>query len=316
MATSTHPQAEELDAYTRDPGLEDYRQLRLHLAVCPDCRQQVDILTSLQRNLHEIQARRFAEAVSEDGAFSHIMDEQLIERYVDGELEAEQRDSVAGYINDNAMAMKAALHYASHGNQMKIAFEKDGGEIYRKDTHSRGPVGLENSNTSRSSRFHCLKLRYPVWLTVPLTAVCAGLLTAVILPQTRLVETPTMVVAYQDNPVMQFRKAVSAPGIGFFSGATKTSRPYANITVRPLNGALSISWPKVDKAESYTMQLKIFIEGKQLLLDTIKSTGNSATFKRAANDSGHRYVWKLTGKTRNGDLFSSRGGFIISSDSH
>lgn len=132
------------------------------------------------------------------------------------------------------------------------------------------------------------------------------------IPQLELASTKPELIAYQDNPVIQFKREQSLPGIGFFSDANKTVKPYGRIRAGITdNSDIHLSWPSVDNAMSYTMHLKVFVRGQQLSVGKVSTTTTQASFKRVANDSGQRYVWRLNGKTANGKLFSTKGGFVI-----
>lgn len=159
-----------------------------------------------------------------------------------------------------------------------------------------------------------MEIRTPVWLTVPATAIMASLLSLVLIPLADLDRGKYDIIAYQDNPVIQFKSAQALPGIGFFSAANTTSKPYGEIKANLSNeNTIRLLWPTVDDAVSYTMQLKLFADGKQTSVGSVTTASTLAMFKRADRDAGHRYIWKLSGKTSTGKLFSAKGGFVINS---
>ena len=311
MTTSNHPELEQLNAFARQPHGEEFRQLRLHLVTCRDCRKQVSMLAEMHDLLPGVQAKDLDMAISNDDSFSQALHNQQIERYVDGQLDDGEKQAVAAMLGRNGQALKAALHYASHSAKMasqvdRAASGEQGVKAVRAAAGDKGLIAL---------LYRCLTFRSPFWLTVPATAVLAGVLSVVLVPQLTFVADKSQVVAYQDNPVIQFKRSEDLPGIGFFSSADKTSQPYRNITVKEIDSkSLHLSWPKVDNAMSYTMQLKIFSNGQQMLVDTVTTADEHARLKRAANDHGVRYVWHLTGKTGKGELFSTKGGFVIKSE--
>lgn len=318
MSSMNHPASEQLNAYVQDPIGDDYRQLRQHLAACVDCRQQVDLLSNLKTNLHEIEADQYQRAISQNDELHEILQAQLIEKYVAGQLNKDEEQRVTVMIKDNPQAMKAAMHYASHSARMQRELGDDAGSlVISKSNHHTAFHKPIKSGVLTMLR-HWLEVRSPVWLTVPATAAIASLLSILLIPQLNshlnTGAEKISVVAYQDNPVIQFKRTQNLPGIGFFSGANKTTKPYDRITANVFdNNTIQLSWPRVDNAVSYTMQLKIFANGQQLSVDKLTTTATQASFKRAANDSGHRYIWRLTGKTGAGELFSTKGGFIINS---
>lgn len=308
-----HPDTEQLNAYVQDPIADDYRQLRLHLAACVDCRQQVKLLSNLKINLREVEAEQYQHAVSQNDELNEILQTQLIEEYVDGQLNKSDQRRMAGMIKNNAQAMKAAMHYASHSARMQRELGDDAGSLATKPNYSAG-INKSSKPGILTMLRRWLEIRSPVWLTVPATAAIAGLLTIVLIPQLDSGAEKINVIAYQDNPVIQFKRTQELPGIGFFSGANKITRPYDRITANVFDKkTIQLSWPRVDNAVSYTMQLKIFANGQQVSVGKLTTTDTQVSFKRVANDSGHRYTWRLTGKTGAGELFSTKGGFIINS---
>ena len=314
MSSMNHPDSEQLNAYIQDPLGDDYRQLRLHLVACVDCRQQVDLLSNLKTNLLEIEGEQYQHAVSQNDELHEVLQTQLIEKYIDGQLNKGEQQRVRGIIKENTQAMKAAMHYASHSARMQREVDGDAGSLAVAEANYHAGYNKSTKPGILTILRRWLAIRSPLWLAVPTTAAIASLLSIVLIPQLNSGSEKISVVAYQDNPVIQFKRTQDLPGIGFFSGANKTTRPYDRITANIFdNNTIQLSWPRVDNAVSYTMQLKIFTNGQQVSVGKFTTTTTQASFRRAANDSGHRYIWGLTGKTGAGELFSAKGGFIINS---
>ncbi len=302
MSITNHPDTEQLNAYIRNPAADDYRQLRLHLMKCTDCRSEVDLLMNLQNHFAELADENPQEMMIDSDDANGILHAQMIKNYIDGQLDERQKQQLVNMLKDNTYAMKSALHYAGHSENMNRAIDKGDGSGIGRNT-SDGLLNMLGSWVSA---------RMPVWLAVPVTAVMAGVLTVVMIPQFGNMTSKHSIVAYQDNPVIQFKRTQNLPGIGFFSSANKTAQPYGKMNVTLSHGQMvKLHWPEVNDAEKYTVHLKIFKSGKQLSVGKQTTSKTQATFKREAGDTGHRYVWNLSGKTRTGQLFSTKGGFII-----
>lgn len=140
MNSMNHPDTAQLNAYVQDPMGDDYRQLRLHLASCQACRDQLNLLADLNVLLPEIEAEMYQENVSQDDELHEALQTQLIEKYVDGQLDKSAQQRVAGILQDNGQALKAALHYASHSSRM----QRDAGN--GAETISSAPANHDTIN--------------------------------------------------------------------------------------------------------------------------------------------------------------------------
>ena len=254
MNSSTHPDSKQLNAYIQDPLSEDYSQLRLHLIACMACREQASLLTDLKTHLPGIEAALYQQTVSESEELQNVLQMQLIEKFIDGQLSKTEQPRVEGIIQDNPQAMKAAMHYASHSARMPKEFGDDSGTIASvRITNQAGHQQPAKPGVLSILR-RWLMLRFPIWLTVPVTAAITSILSIVFIPQLALDSSKVNVIAYQDNPVIQFKHAQDPPGIGFFANANKSIKPYAKITTRLMDeNVVHLSWPKVDNAISYNM---------------------------------------------------------------
>lgn len=310
-----HPDSEQLNAYVQDPGADQYRQLRLHLLGCASCRAEVGLLAELKADLPEIEAQQYRQMLSRDEALNSLLHTQLIEEYVDGRLADEEQQRIAGMLQDNGQAMKAALHYASHSAGMQREWGDATGRLQQPQTELQTGRGQVASPGLLGLLRQWLTIRTPAWLAVPVSAAAAAALTVTLLPRMGSLAKIDTVVAYQDNPVIQFKQAHDLPGIGFFSNANKTAKPYARIhATLPDAQTIRLAWPEVKDAVSYTIHLKIFDKGRQVSVGQVTTTSSQASFRRAPQDIGHRYVWSLNGKTRSGQLFATKGGFVIYSE--
>ncbi|MCK4871069.1 MAG: hypothetical protein KAS93_08170, partial [Gammaproteobacteria bacterium] len=228
MSSMEHPDTEQLSAYMHDPGADDYRQLRLHLISCVDCRQQVKLLSDLNINLGEVESEQYQHAVSENGELHEVLQSQLIEEYVDGQLNSNEQLRMKKMLSRNGQAMKAAMHYASHSGHMQRELASDSGFMQSEPKYSTGYNRPAKPGILTFLR-RWLEVRTPIWLTVPATAAIAGILSVVLIPQINTASSKSYLIAYQDNPVIQFKSTQNLPGIGFFSRANKITKPYGRM---------------------------------------------------------------------------------------
>lgn len=304
-----HPDIEQLTAYLTNPQSEDFSELCLHLASCVDCRAEVTVLAELKENPFP----GLVEAGPDpDDAFDKASQEQLIEKYVDGVLTSEEGQEIETLLQTNPQALKAALHYATHSAGMNREPHDSTGSVIPQQTtlHNRHKAAGKSSLFKTINNW--LQLRAPLWLAVPATAVAVALLSINIATFQTASTSGYTVASYQDNPVVQFEQKRQQPGIGFFANAGKTVQSYATIKPRLLgDDGLSISWPAIDKAVAYTIQLQLIKNGQHVTIDELTTKLAQASFKRAPDDTGHRYEWVLSGETTDGKTFSTNGGFVI-----
>lgn len=317
MHTSNHPDLDQLNAYIRDPVALDYQHVRLHLATCAACRQQVSLLVDLHDHLPEVESDLYQQDVTDNTELQRVLQSHILEGFVDGHLSEPERRAAADILRENPQAVKAALHYVGHRAGMVAAPLDDQESI----TTERGQAQAHRDQSAVAEVWHHLRrwlgMRYPIGLTVPVSAIAAGLLSIAFISQLMPDTAGLHISHYQDNPVIEFQPAQDVPGIGFFAGANKTVQAFSGIETRLADdNVIRLSWPKVAGAVSYTMKLELIAQGRTVTVGKITSPSPQAEFKRAANDIGKRYVWRLTGRTGNGKGFSAKGGFVIDSMSN
>lgn len=285
-----------------------YREVLDHLATCEECRNQVSMISELQERWPDIEQH------------SELSDDQhqLICDYVDGSLPSEEAKQVKSLIGSQPDALKAALHYQSHSDQMQqaLAASDDAGEDNKPSIIDSG--SMHTSLINRLNQF--FSFRSPMVYTMALTA---SLIAAVMI----LLQHPTiqqdriMIASYQDNPTIQFTEQNKLPGIGFFSQAGNDSRPFEDITIELIaDNMIKISWPEVAGATLYKLRIQVFNQGKKTVLIENSTQANHTSFQLgpekpdSAGDSSHnrRYEWVLYGNTQDDRTFYASGGFVIS----
>jgi len=285
-----------------------YQEVLDHLANCEQCRNQVSMISALQERWPDISQR------------SELSDEenQLICDYIDGSLQPEEAQAVKQLIDTRPDAMKAALHYQSHSDQMQAILTRDDDVPERVQPVTIDPGAMPPS--FRHSISQLFRFRSPMIYTMALTAsIFAAILVLLQLPVMQ--QDRIMIASYQDNPTIQFTDQNQLPGIGFFSQSGSDSKPFEDIIIELVaENTIKISWPEVAGATLYKLRIQVFNQGKKTVLKENSTRANHTTFQlepgklKMADSSGHnsRYEWVLYGNTQDDRVFYASGGFVIS----
>jgi len=220
MTIDKHPDFELLQRYGRQADAPEFSDLRLHLASCRECRAQLDAMSALAQHYPWLQS-----ATADEHQQQRVID------YIEQRLPQQQRQSVEQLFHDDPAALKSALHYASHHAAMQSSVLEP--VLEESAGSTRRPVhGADNIASSLRRRlFDWLRIRAPLWLSIPATAVVVALLAIGLQPVLPTGDSGYAIVNYQDNPVIQFRSQQQLPGIGFFNRADKGVAPYGDVTV-------------------------------------------------------------------------------------
>lgn len=314
MYVNTVSQYDKASPETIGMDSKQYHEVLDHLACCSECREQVNAISTLHKGRGDILYQ------------SCLTSEQqkMICDYIDGKLQEDESEKIRSLIENNADAMKSALHYQSHAESMASHFSA-GKALEKEPLDSTNIRKTENSIIDRTASlvntFFSIKL--PLVYTMTATA---ALLAAIIL----IVNSPElergqiMIASYQDNPVIQFTDKRKKPGIGFFTQSGSSSKPFEGIQVELVSkNTIKISWPHVDGAELYKMRIQVFNQGENSILKETATEDNHAVFNlipavqqvdnndKTAAYHNKRYEWILYGNTTNDKMFYATGGFII-----
>lgn len=300
--------ADYADATSTGMSSSSYQEVLDHLANCEECRNQVSMISALQDRWPDI---------SQQSALSDE-ENQLICDYIDGSLQPEEAQAVKQLIDTRPDAMKAALHYQSHSDQMQATLTRNDDAPERVQ-----PVTIDSDSMPSSFRHSISQLfrfRSPMIYTMALTAsIFAAIMVVLQLPVMQ--QDRVMIASYQDNPTIQFTDQNKLPGIGFFSQSASDSQPFEDITIELIaENMIKISWPEVAGATLYKLRIQVFNQGKKTILKENSTQANHTTFQlepgtlNTADKSGHnkRYEWVLYGNTRDDRVFYASGGFVIS----
>ncbi len=295
-------------AYLEDVEHSDYANVRLHIATCGQCRTTLQRLTDLQHNLRRSGPYHNRLAGSSDELIDTLR-RQTIERYVDGELPKAEAEPIKQLLQSDPMALKAALHYASH---------------CATDGHLRSAQSLERAPDSANTPAvqptlarlkqllqQWLDLRPPVWISVPATVAAVLLVTLMVMPHWKSAQDYT-VAAYQDKAVIHFQGANQLPGIGFFNKAMRSTQAFGPMEIRYNDSKrLSLRWPTVTNATSYHLTVFLISEGQKITVQELNTNESEAVLAEFRAEPGKRYEWTLNGETTDDKSFYTSGGFVI-----
>ena len=282
-----HPSDRHLLGYLQTPETADQTELRLHLAGCPDCRRRVDTIAMLRDQGHWL-----------DSGVDEF--DPRIADLVAGRLSAAEADSLRRDIKQDPAALRAALHQASHARAMSEVTAKS---IAKPSPWTRTMAWLQRA----------LCLEAPIWQMAPAMAL---VITVAVLVFNQFgparEDDPMRIIAFQDNPVLQFASHEIQPGIGFFSQVGANAEPFAGMTIElQASNRLRLSWPEIPGASDYNLKLQVFRDGKTQVLARrqLKSTMIELQFDEPLTQ--HRYEWVLSGNTLDQGSFQTNGGFVI-----
>jgi hypothetical protein len=303
-------------AYLEDADNADFADVRLHIATCRDCRASIRKLTRLQESIRNTgpAQNRLTEISSQ---LASALDRQAIERYVDGELDETQRESVTQLLETEPNALKAALHYASHSAASRHLLAEtehlavDTAVASQQTTTAKRTIAGQSSGLMEQLK-KFIDFKPPVWISVPATAVVVFIMTMTLLSDWTASTPGFTVAAYQDKPVIHYQGADQLPGIGFFNKAHRSTASFGPMEIRYNNNQdLSLHWPQVPKAAQYHLALYLISEGRKITVHEMDLTANQTTLADFKAEAGKRYEWTLNGETTDAKSFYATGGFVI-----
>jgi hypothetical protein len=307
---------DQLADYLDDPDGPTAVKISLHLAQCRACRSRADTLAAMQTHLGAISGDILGEAADEDAALDPLLGTQAIERLVAGRLTEEEAPAVRGALAESPVALKAALHFAESSAAMQRELQPDGGTAPAVDkgeapreagAGSAGGFGLAAAIDGLRRRW-----RTRLWTALPSAALATGILIVAWTIMQGAVPRGVQLASYQDNPVIEFRAADQAPGIGFFNPQTLRQTAFGPVKVAFSTGnRVELTWPEVPQAQGYTLRLARIVDGKPVPLGELTGAENRAAFTGLEIVFDQRYVWTLSGKTTQNQVFFSEGGFVL-----
>jgi len=293
MNEHKHPNSALLDAYTKRPDAEEFRQVSLHLLHCKSCRDQVELSSRLRRQFSTLDS-------------NSLTDEQqaIVDDFLYWEKSAQDQQRLKQVIRNDPQLLKSALFTLSH------QYTKD--DAYQP-TERVQPQNEELNWLTRLSGW--LHWQTSTWVSAGVTALVTMTVTVLLLQpydSGSNKENEVSIASFQDNPVMRFFPAQQLPGIGFFTGAAQNTSPYQGMHVSAnAQQLLELNWPPVENASSYRLNLYRFADGEKTLVQSVETKDTQMRYSLQAEDFDHRFEWVLSGNTTDDEHFVSLGGFVI-----
>lgn len=297
MTIDQHPELEVLLAYSREPSHPNYVDIRSHILVCDECKEQVD-------QLHTLKSLITTEGLESKAVESGVTINEIAD-YSENKLDDEERAKLTKLIDENQAVKAEILHYSLHSQTMKSA---------GIDPDSSVAKTRQAENNKKTSLLDLLKPYFqwqmPAWVGVP---VMASLLALLLIPSSPQHQTQPTVVAYQDEANIIFRdKNTELPGIGFFSESRTKKKFFSGLQADWKNSnQIHLSWQAIPNAQDYTLELfQIVPDGKHQVFS--KTVPNSTVKINAHTlENNKPYEWLITGKTADTSHFEIRGGLVI-----
>ncbi len=311
MKQSEHPDAEILALYSETPENNEFRQLRQHLSQCRQCRKTVEKYSMLVSKLQKF-VPEFMPAMA---TRLNEQDVLKVAQYIDGELDDPQKNNIAKKIQQHKNLMKAALHYSLHSAAMSDEIMVGTAKSARPMPGNK-QIGYSNVVISPKEKLQNIWQNFwrwqpPVWVSAPVTALLV-IAVMVNLP----VQQSNLVAVYQDQPIMYFQKTTQIiPGIGFFNAARESEIKYGQVLASTdKQGRVTMVWPSVKNAEKYTVRISKIENNEKIIVGQQETIATTVTFPVFKPDNRRNYFWEISGKTTDGQLFHTDGGFVITGD--
>lgn len=309
---------DQLADYLEDPDSPTAMRTSLHLAQCRACRSRADTLAAMKVHLGAISGDSLGQAADSDAELDRLFGSQALERFVAGQMTEDEAPAVRRALAESPVALKAALHFAESSAAMQRELQPDGAGAPAVDK-GEAP-GEEGAGSAAWGRLAAAwdglrrRFRWPtlLWSALPTAALAGAILILGLTVMQSAAPGGVQVAGYQDNPVIEFRAADQAPGIGFFNPQMRRETAFGPVKVMLSAGnRVELTWPEVPQAEGYTLRLARIVDGKPVSLGELTGTENRAAFTGLEIVFDQRYVWTLSGKTTQNQVFFSDGGFVL-----
>jgi len=281
-----HPTLESLASFIERPDAAEFGVTRKHIAVCSECRRQVQGLSNLVDTLRggDLDVRPGGGTNGEEGD---------MENFVESAKRTQDKAD-----------LKAALHYAAHSAAMRGHLQ----------AAMRTPP---SASDARHWWRGLLMWRPPVWVAMPVAAAAAFALAVVVSPLVGVHDAAEpQIAAYQDDAQVRFEQAAETPpGLGFFHGATETTAPFGGMRIdyRAASG-LTMSWGPIAGARDYTVNVSLAEpQGMRVVVEQ-QTMQPQVRFDHLTLEAQRRYQWTLSGTTAEGARFHTVGGFVLANN--
>lgn len=312
MTKPHHPFDADLAEYLEHPTDETGAHIRLHLASCPMCRRSADALDTLQSTLTALRDTSLPLRGS-----GHLTDPIIADYILAGENNT-VRQTWQRHVSECGPCREAVLLARARERKQQRA------NPIRDAAKSVAAVPIAEEAAPITSAFAAPPTKPAAMLTpprwrryagIPLASAAGFLLAVALLPRLpALFPSPGhhQLAIYRDDPGLHFSDEEQPQGLGFFTGATVRSEPYAGVHFdAKRNGDVTAQWSPVAKATEYRFRIFGLNDSTPVAVFDVRTGGTSVAVPSAALQPGKRYEWQVSGTTTEGTHFSTSGGFVV-----
>lgn len=282
-----HPDESDLMDYLTQPDSVDCSDISLHLAVCAECREQLNSMSRLKVGAGALSSGSCDE-----------QQQQKVDDFMYAELAAPEKEALMVEIKNDPVMLKSALHSLSQ--------QTDKSELILQNKPQLSLSEEEHSGW--------LKNLISSWLAIPLTAFATLMITILVFQIFGIAEQNNgiSIASYQDNKTIRFLSQTKMPGIGFFSSARQQSEPFENLSISLSDrNELKLGWNPVKHAKDYNLSISRYSDGAKTTLKKMSTSQTHTTIPLTEPDFNRRLEWTLSGDTTQGKTFITSGGFVI-----
>lgn len=311
MTKLQHPLDADLAEYLEHPTDESGARVRLHLASCPLCRRSAEALDTLGSALAALR-----ETSGPVRASGHLPDQVIAEYIRAGENDA-VRQTWKPHVSECGLCREAVLlARARERKRQRLTTHDDLSARVVELASAAETADVSSSSAAASTNPASLMTaaRWRRYAGFPLAAAAGFLLAVLLLPKLpELYSSPGVQLAtYRDDPGLHFGDEEQPQGLGFFTGATVRSEPYAGVHFETKrNGDVTAQWPPIAKVSEYRFRIFGLNDSTPVAVFDVRTGGTNVAVPAAALQPGKRYEWQVSGTTAEGTHFSTSGGFVV-----
>lgn len=311
MTKLQHPLDADLAEYLEHPTDEAGACIRLHLASCPLCRRSAEALDTLGSTLAAL--RETSNSARGNG---HLSDQVIAEYIQAGENDAIRRTWQPHVAECGPCREAVLLARARERKRQRVTTHYDASArvVELPTAAEMADVSPSSAAASTHPASFVAAPRWRRYVSIPLSAAAGFLLAVLLLPKLpALNSSPGVQLAtYRDDPGLHFGDEEQPQGLGFFTGATVRSEPYAGVHFETKrNGDVTAQWSPIAKATEYRFRIFGLNDSTPVAVFDVRTGGTNVAVPSAALQPGKRYEWQVSGTTAEGTHFSTSGGFVV-----
>ena len=329
-SVKVHPDIDDLSlllngetTFGKDSG-ENNASLKLHVAECLQCQKLLAVLSSLKQLHHTIENKAVSEA-----------QQMLVVDYANRGFSISRKKRLRQKIQDEPSSLKAALHYASHSEAMRLSIEED---IRAQKSNHTDNAKIEKAK-KRSSIFSMIsrllkKFKPPFNCSLSFNlSTIYSILISVISVCLLFILLSDKFKADDNNVIKQSEILENNSGVklefisnklnnsGFIyalghnqSELDKEKDNKGKVSIH-LKGkeSLHIAWPTPGKMNRYTLDFYGALNREKIPDLSVATTRGFVDLDVQNFAAGEAYRWIFSYQTPDKKMFRAKGGFVIKS---